>query len=116
VERVADHIAIMKDGKVVREGVMRDLMSASTGQFRLTVEAPADGIVKELESLPWISRVEQREAETGRLALIVDVQDAEYAKRGLPRAVIDADFVLIGCEPLRFRLEDIFMESIGDAG
>ena len=38
----------------------------------------------------------------------------ESAKRALPRAVVDADFVLIGCEPARWRLEEVFMESISD--
>jgi ABC-2 type transport system ATP-binding protein len=116
VERVADHIAIMKDGKVVREGVMHDLMSASTGQFRLTVEAPADGVAKQIAALPWVTHVEPLDSEPGRVSMMVDVQDAEHAKRALPRAVIDADYVLIGCEPARFRLEDIFMESITGAG
>ncbi len=115
VERVADHIAIMKDGRVVREGVMRDLMSASHGRFRLTVESPADGLDAALRALPWVSAVERTESTDGRATVIVDVQDDDQAKRALPRAVIDADYVLIGCEPLRFRLEDIFMESVGDA-
>jgi ABC-2 type transport system ATP-binding protein len=115
VERVADHIAIMKDGRVVREGVMRDMMSAAHGRFRLTVEAPADGLADRLRALPWVSAVGEPEAHEGRTTMMVDVDDDDHAKRALPRAVVDADYVLIGCEPLRFRLEDIFMESVGDA-
>jgi len=115
VERVADHIAIMKDGRVVREGVMRDMMSVSHGRFRLTVEAPADGLAEALRALPWVSAVESAESADGRSTVMVDVDDDEHAKRALPRAIVDADYVLIGCEPLRFRLEDIFMESVGDA-
>jgi ABC-2 type transport system ATP-binding protein len=114
VERVADHIAIMKDGRVVREGVMRDLMSASRGRFRLTVEAPANGLDAALQALPWVSAVERAEPLDGRVTITVDVDDDDRAKRALPRAVVEADYVLIGCEPLRFRLEDIFMESVGD--
>jgi ABC-2 type transport system ATP-binding protein len=116
VERVADHIAIMKDGRVVREGIMRDLMSASHGRFRLKVEEPADNLAATLRALPWIVAVEASDAVDGRVTLMVDVRDDDHAKRALPRAVIEADYVLIGCEPLRFRLEDIFMESVGDAG
>jgi ABC-2 type transport system ATP-binding protein len=115
VERVADHIAIMKDGRVVRQGVMRDLMSASVGRFRLTVEAPAATLGEHLRSMPWVTTVEPAEATNGRVTFMVDVRDDDYAKRALPRAVVDADEVLIGCEPLRFRLEEIFMESVGDA-
>jgi ABC-2 type transport system ATP-binding protein len=112
VERVADHIAIMKDGRVVREGVMRDLMSASKDRFRLIVEAPAEGIAAALCALPWVIGVESTDAEPGRLAMFVDIGDAGDAKRALPRAVVEANYVLIGCEPARSRLEDIFMESI----
>ncbi len=115
VERVADYIAIMKDGRVVREGDMRVLMSASQDRFRLTVESPADKLVGMLGALPWVRGVEPVESADNRTTLLVDVEDGTAAKRSLPRAVIDADFVLIGCEPARSRLEDIFMESIGDA-
>src|SRR5438128_2255449 len=40
VERVADYVAIMKEGRVVREGAMRDLMAGDRGRYRVTVEAP----------------------------------------------------------------------------
>ena len=40
--------------------------------------------------------------------------DPDAAKRAIPRAVIDGGYVLIGCEPARSRLEDIFMESVAD--
>ncbi len=114
VEQVADHIAIMKDGRVVRSGVMRDLMSASRGRFRLTVEAPADDLQRQLQALPWVSAVEPADTEEGRISVMVDVDDDAQAKRALPRAVVDADFVLIGCEPARSRLLDIFVESVSD--
>lgn len=115
VERVADHIAIMKAGRVVREGSMRELMSANEGRYRLTVEAPADGIAAVLESLPFVSGVEAATSDAARVSLLIDVSDAAQAKRAIPRAVIEGDFVLIGCEPERSRLEDIFMESVADA-
>lgn len=113
VERVADHVAIMKAGRVVRQGDMRTLTGATRGRFRLTVEAPADGIVKRLMALPWVTATEQAVSEDpARVTLFVDVDDHDHAKRALPRAVVEADYVLIGCEPLRFRLEDVFMETI----
>jgi ABC-2 type transport system ATP-binding protein len=114
VERVADYIAIMNAGRVVREGSMRELMSADEGRFRVTVEAPANGLVQLLEALPFVSRVEADAPADDRIALLVDVSDAAHAKRALPRAIVDADVVLIGCAPERSRLEDIFMESVAD--
>jgi len=115
VERVADHVAIMNEGRVVRVGSLEQLMRQSAGRFRVTIEAPADGLTAMLEALPWVRGVETADADTGRCAVLVDVDDAERAKRALPRALIDADFVLIGCEPARSRLEDVFMESIAHA-
>jgi len=115
VERVADAVAIMKDGRVIRQGDMRALTAASAGRFRVTVEAPADGLVAMLQALPWVRDVAPAaEEHAGRAALFVDVDDEAFAKRALPRAVIDADAVLIGCEPARFRLEDVFLETIGE--
>ncbi len=114
VERVADHVAIMKAGRVVRTGTMRDLTSGGLGRFRVTVEAPADGIERVLAAAPGVRAVSAPEAHDGRLSLMVDVRDDDSARRALPRAVVDADYVLIGCEPARSRLEDIFMESVQD--
>jgi ABC-2 type transport system ATP-binding protein len=115
VERVADHVAIMKQGKVVRTGAMRDLMSASQDRFRLTVEAPAGGLPTLLRDLPWVTAIEPAEIHDGRESYLIDVRDGNAAKRDLPRAVIEADYVLIGCEPARSRLEDIFIESVTDS-
>jgi ABC-2 type transport system ATP-binding protein len=115
VERVADHVAIMKEGRVVRHGAMRDMTAASLDVFTLTVEAPANGLEGLLRGLPWVTGVEPTEPQDGRVSFSVTVQDANTAKRALPRAVVDGDFVLIGCEPTRFRLEDVFMESESNA-
>jgi ABC-2 type transport system ATP-binding protein len=112
VERVADHVAIMKDGRVVRQGPMRDMTAASGDTFRLTVEAPADGLLPLLRSLDWVTAVLDATAGDGRSAYDVSVRDASFAKRALPRIVVEADFVLIGCELARSRLEDVFMESV----
>ena len=112
VERVADSVAIMKDGAVVRAGDMQAMMSTSESRFRLTVEPPAPRIIEALQSLPWVTGVEVAEHAPERFSLFVDVDDAAHAKRALPRAVVEADYVLIGCELARWRLEDIFMESI----
>jgi ABC-2 type transport system ATP-binding protein len=116
VERVADHVAILKEGRVVRSGSMSALMPVSALRFRLTLEAPADGIAQTLRALPWVAGVEDAEAPAGRVALFVDVGDAEHAKRALPRTVVDAGLVLMGCEPAHSRLEDVFMESVEDEG
>ena len=93
---------------------MRDLMSATRGRFVLTVEAPAAALESVLRALPWVSSVEVTAPDNGRVAITVDVDDDAHAKRALPRAIIDADFVLISCEPQRTRLLDIFVESVGD--
>jgi ABC-2 type transport system ATP-binding protein len=114
VERVADHVAIMKDGVVIRAGGMEAMMSSSEGRFRVTVEPPAPGIVDALRALPWVRDVEVAGTSDDRFSLFVDVLDATEAKRALPRAVIDADYVLMGCEPARWRLEEIFMESMNN--
>ena len=116
VERVADHIAIMNEGRVVRVGNLEQLMAASAGRFRVTIEAPADGLASMLSALPWVRGVERADADAGRASVLVDVADPEAAKRALPRAIVEADYVLIGCEPARSKLEDVFMESIANAG
>ena len=41
--------------------------------------------------MPWVTAVEPAEATNGRVTFMVDVRDDDYAKRALPRAVVDAD-------------------------
>jgi len=115
VERVADYVAIMKDGRIVRHGPMHEMTAASTDVFTVTVESPAERLDALLRALPWVSSVEPAGAAEGRRAFTVTVDDAAQAKRALPRAIIEADYVLFGCEPMRFRLEDVFMESVTNA-
>jgi hypothetical protein len=91
------------------------MTAASLDVFTLTVEAPATGLEGLLRGLSWVTGVEPSEPQDGRVSFSVTVEDANTAKRALPRAVIDGDFVLIGCEPTRFRLEDVFMESVSNA-
>jgi ABC-2 type transport system ATP-binding protein len=114
VERVADHVAIMKEGRVVRQGDIRSMTAASGDTFKVTVEAPADALAPRLRAMEWVIGVEDLEAGDGRLSLAVTVRDAVHAKRAIPRAVVDGDFVLVGCEPIRFRLEDVFLESVAN--
>jgi ABC-2 type transport system ATP-binding protein len=115
VERVADHVAIMKEGRVVRQGAMADMTAGSVDTFRIAVEAPAEGLDALLRSLDWVTDVRMADKVTeGRVARIVSVRDGERAKRALPRALIDAELVLYACEPARQRLEDVFMETVSD--
>jgi len=116
VERVADHVAIMKAGRIVRAGTMRELTSGGLGRFRVTVGAPAEGIERALAAAPGVRAVSAPETHDGRLSLMVDVTDEDDARFALPRAVVDGKYALIGCEPARTRLEDIFMESVQDRG
>ncbi len=116
VERVADHVAIMKEGRIVRQGAMADMTAGSVDSFRIAVEAPAEGLDALLRSLDWVTQVETAAGPTdGRVVRVVSVRDAEKAKRALPRALVDSDFVLFACEPARQRLEDVFMETVSDA-
>jgi ABC-2 type transport system ATP-binding protein len=116
VERVADRVAIMKSGRVVRQGTVAGLVAGAGNRFRLTVEEPLDGLEAHIRALPFVAAVEHGDADPGRASLLVDVADADAAKRALPRTVVEHDFVLIACEPARSRLEDVFMESISDGG
>jgi len=60
VERTTDRVGIIVRGKLLFEDTMENLRRRVTGQRRIQVELvePANGLVKELRALPFVSNVE----------------------------------------------------------
>jgi ABC-2 type transport system ATP-binding protein len=101
IERAADHVAIMRDGRLVLAGEIDDLRAAAK-----IVEATFESGIPALDGLPGVRRLE-RAGSTVRLYANGQAQDV--AKR---LGELGGNGVRI----LDRTLEDIFLDAVSDGG
>ncbi len=102
LEMVCDRVAIMVQGKVVRQGTI-DELTAHTVTYRITVSSSLASVRNEIE---------QRGAAIDNNAVVVAGRDAEAVN-----VIIDLlrqrDILIESVTPRRFSLEEIFVEAVG---
>lgn len=101
IDRAADHVAIMRDGKIVVSGGLDDLREASR-----VVEATFEGAIPDLSELESSMKVER--AGTSVRAHANGRADAVAARFGALGAV--------GVRVLDRSLEDLFLDAVDDGG
>jgi ABC-2 type transport system ATP-binding protein len=101
IERAADHVAIMRDGRLVLTGEIDDLRAAAK-----IVEATFESGIPALDGLPGVRRLE-RAGSTVRLYANGQAQDV--AKRL-------GELGGNGVRVLDRTLEDIFLDAVSDGG
>jgi ABC-2 type transport system ATP-binding protein len=82
--------------------------------FEIEVEEEAAGLVRALESRPWVIKIEQT-TRNKMPVLRVQVKDVAAAKKELPGIVAASGLSLLRYELVMPSLEDIFMELVGGA-
>jgi ABC-2 type transport system ATP-binding protein len=101
VEAMCDRVAILREGKVVVRGAMRDLLRGDVLLTEVTLSNVSDSLRKKLDT----SGHELRERPD---VLLVEV--AGEARVGeVLRAALDEDARIIEVTPKRETLEDLFM-------
>lgn len=120
VERVADTVAVIEAGRVLRQAPLAELTAGYGASRRLLIEVaggePArTRLAAVLSGQPWASRVESIEAE-GRPAVEVTSDDLEAAGEVVPRLLAEAGLALLRFEPREASLEDAFVELLGTGG
>ena len=115
VERVADQVAIVRDGKIALQGALSDIVHS--GQRALIVEIEGDDrmVVNALRQLPVVQSVEVdrfgTDGEKRRLTLTVSDMDA--ARRAIPPLVVQLPVIFERCSPAVSSLEEIFLSITG---
>jgi ABC-2 type transport system ATP-binding protein len=117
VERVADTVAVIDAGRVVRQGPIAEVKSGYGASRRLLVQvtggaAATARLADTLRGQPWAARVDIVEVE-GHPACEVAGDDLDAAGEVVPRLLADAGLGLARFEPRETRLEDAFIEVIG---
>jgi ABC-2 type transport system ATP-binding protein len=107
VQEVCDTVGILRDGHLLFEGPLNDLLVGRAGTiFRIRLREPLDGLVASLQSASWAGSVEQLAPGDLRVTTI----DPGEAERSLIRVLADAGAAVISVTPEGADLEDVFLE------
>jgi ABC-2 type transport system ATP-binding protein len=108
VEQVSDRVAIIRKGKLIREGSVTELL-ASGGYIEVVV-SPGEGdlAVRTLTAMPWVEGVELIE---GLLRVTAPEDSGQAINRALAEQGIYASMIA----PQRSSLEDLFLELTEEA-
>jgi ABC-2 type transport system ATP-binding protein len=101
IERAADHVAIMRDGRLVLAGEIDDLRAASK-----IVEATFESGIPALDGLPGVRRTE---CAGSTVRLYANGQAPDVARRL-------GELGGNGVRVLDRTLEDIFLDAVSDGG
>ena len=111
VERLCDRVAILKEGRLVREGELEEL-TKPTDLFEVEVRGlRPDDIPQWLERTPGLRRPPEPDGEwSGRLELEGDIA----ALNRLVDALRAAGISIAAIRPRRESLEDVFVKAVGE--
>jgi ABC-2 type transport system ATP-binding protein len=107
VEALCDRVVVLVGGRRVREGRVQELVGNEGNTLELTVE----GLPRARAEALGVASADIRELE-GRLLLRVP----DAAAQGLLRSLLDAGARVTRMQPARFTLEELFMQTVKEAG
>jgi len=106
VQRVADQVGILRDGRLLYQGSTQALIDTHLRPRWLIRIAGDTGVLRaELERQSWVTRVEP----VGLDSLRVDGVSMEAGERGIPVALVACRERLVSCEPVAADLEAAFL-------
>ena len=112
VQRVADHIGILRAGRLLYQGSTRDLLEAHLQPRWLLRLAPDPApVARAIAAQPWATAVEQIAPDSLR----IEATSIEAGERGIPAAVAACGARQISCEPAAADLETAFLALTADA-
>jgi ABC-2 type transport system ATP-binding protein len=110
VQRVADQVGILRNGRLLYQGGTRELMDDYlTPSWLLRLADRGSQVAAALAEQPWVTRVAP--AEPG--VLRVDATGIEDGERGIPAVVAACDARQVSCEPAAADLEAAFLALTG---
>jgi ABC-2 type transport system ATP-binding protein len=110
VQRVADHVGVLRRGRLLYQGETRTLIDEHlTPSWVLRLGSASADVVAKLRGEAWVRRVEEMDEERIR----VDADSIEHGERGIPEILASCRARLVACEPLAADLEAAFLALTG---
>jgi ABC-2 type transport system ATP-binding protein len=115
VQRVADEVAILDHGRLVRAAPTSELLGTFTkDRLRVSLGGADDSTALALAALPGVASVEPADRDGDVRAYLIRIQpeDAIGVQREVTRFASDHDLTLIENGLVRLDLEDVFLRLI----
>jgi len=110
VQRIADQVGILRDGRLLYQGGTQDLINMYlTPTWLVRIAGETAPIAAAAACQPWAARVEQ--AEPG--AIRIEATSMEAGERGIPAVIAACDARLVSLEPADADLESAFLALTG---
>jgi ABC-2 type transport system ATP-binding protein len=111
VQRVADHVGILRAGRMLYQGPTRDLIDTYLQpRWLLRVAGDVAPALAAIRAQPWATRAEH----TGAGELRIDAVSLDAGERGIPAALASCGARQVSCEPLAADLESAFLALTKD--
>jgi len=106
VQRIADRVGILRDGRLLYEGATRDLIdSYLEPSWLVRIAGDPAPVAAAMTGQPWATKVEPAGADTIR----VDATSVEAGERGIPAVLAGCGARQVACEPRAADLESAFL-------
>jgi ABC-2 type transport system ATP-binding protein len=110
VQRIADQVGILRDGRLLYQGATKDLIDTYLEpSWLVRVAGDLRPVAAAMTGQPWATRVEPVGADTLR----VDAASIEAGERGIPAAIAACGARQVSCEPVAADLESAFLALTG---
>jgi ABC-2 type transport system ATP-binding protein len=106
VQRVADHVGVLRAGRLLYQGDTRTLVDEHLDpRWLVRLSGPVAEVVAKLRGAPWVRQVEVVDDDRIR----VDADTMAHGEHGIPEVLASCRAGLIACEPLAADLEAAFL-------
>jgi ABC-2 type transport system ATP-binding protein len=110
VQRVADHVGILRDGRLIYQGTARDLIDTYLSpRWLIRIADDVEPVAAALAATGWATSVEA----LGPDVIKVDATSMEAGERGIPAVVAACGARQVSCEPTAADLESAFLALTG---
>jgi ABC-2 type transport system ATP-binding protein len=113
VQRVADQVGVLRDGRLLYQGSTQALVDASLSpSWLIRIAGDAGPVTAALAAADWVVSAEP----AGPGLIRVDAQSLEAGERGIPAVISACGARQVSCEPAAADLESAFLTLTSPAG
>jgi ABC-2 type transport system ATP-binding protein len=110
VQRIADQVGILRDGRLLYQGSTRELVDTFLRpSWLVRVAGDAAPVAAAMAGQQWATRVERIGAD----AIRIDATSIEAGEHGIPAVIAACGAGLVSCEPVAADLEAAFLALTG---
>lgn len=110
VQRIADRVGILRDGRLLYQGATRDLIDTYLKpSWLVRIAGDIAPVAAAMAGEPWVTGAEPAGSDTIR----VDAASIEAGERGIPAVIAACGARQVSCEPAAADLESAFLALTG---